>query len=156
LRFLIARTGSTTEAEDVLQDLYLRLCNMSDAEEADHIVDQRAFIYRLCLNLVSDNRRGRLRREKRDVVFHDAHARVERGCAIADEPSPEAAVEARLRLNKILTALETMPVQQRRVFRLHRIQGLSYREISENLGISCSAVEKHMSAAIKRLAGWDI
>lgn len=155
LRFLLARTGSKAEAEDTLQDVYLRLCAMKTSDCAV-ISDKPAYLFRLCLNMVADRRRGRLRRERRDDEFHNATTRSEGGYLIADAPSPEDAAEARLRLEHILKALEKMPPQQRRVFRLHRIQGMSHREVSENLGISCSAVEKHMIAAMKRLASWDV
>jgi RNA polymerase sigma-70 factor (ECF subfamily) len=148
--------GSAAEAEDVLQNLYLRLCSMGDYQDVAEIADPAAYLYRLCLNMAADNRRGQTRRLKREDAYHYVHARVEGGYTLVDAPSPETAVEARLRLEKIIAAVETLPAQQRRVFRLHRIQGLSYREISENLGISGSAVEKHMIAALKRLATWEL
>jgi RNA polymerase sigma-70 factor (ECF subfamily) len=154
MRFLLARTGSKPEAEDALQDVYLKLCS-APTGDASEILDPGAYLYRLCLNVVADRRRGRVRAQTRDDAFHKLHTRTEAGDLIADAPSPEAAAEARIRLERILAALETLPPQQKRVFRLHRIQGLSHREISETLGISRSAVEKHMIAALKRLATWE-
>ncbi len=154
MRFLLARTGSKADAEDALQDVYLKLCGLSGRDGAD-ILDPAAYLYRLCHNVVADRRRGGLRSQLRDDAFHKLHTRTEAGYLVADAPSPETVVEARLRLERILEALHALPPQQRRVFRMHRIQGLSHREISETLGISRSAVEKHMIAALKRLAVWE-
>jgi RNA polymerase sigma-70 factor (ECF subfamily) len=154
MRFLLARTGSRAEAEDSLQDVYLKLCGVPGGDVLG-ILDPAAYIYRACLNVVSDRRRGRVRAQVRDDAFHKLHTRIEAGYLIADAPSPEAAAEARLRLERILQALESLPPQQRRVFRMHRIQGLSHLEISKTLGISRSAVEKHMIAALKHLAAWE-
>jgi RNA polymerase sigma-70 factor (ECF subfamily) len=54
-------------------------------------------------------------------------------------------------LAKVLKAVEALPPQCRRVFRLHKFDGLSHAEVAEKLGISRSAVEKHISAALKSL-----
>ena len=37
---------------------------------------------------------------------------------------------------------------------MHRIDGLKYREIAERLGITVSAVEKHVAKAALFLACW--
>ena len=47
--------------------------------------------------------------------------------------------------------METLPPQTQRVFRLHKLQGLSHQETAESLGVSKSAVEKHVSLALKLL-----
>lgn len=153
LRFLIARTGSAGEADDVLQDLYLRIRKMPSGKE-NEIVDPAAFLFRLCLNLAIDRRRTDIRRERREQAFQGVHLHVECGEAVADQPSPESSANAQLLLDRVRAEIETMPPQQRRVFRLHRVEGHSHTEISEALGISRSAVEKHMIAALKRLANW--
>lgn len=156
LRFLIARTGVRAEAEDLLQDLYIRVSAVSGRSADADIVDPAAYLYRLCLNLASDRRRARMRSDRRNERFVETHADIQNGEMVSDSPSPETAAESRLRLEKILSALEGMPPQQRRVFRLHRIQGMSHKEVSESLGISISAVEKHMIAALRRLATWKV
>nr|WP_299597989.1 sigma factor-like helix-turn-helix DNA-binding protein [Sphingomonas bacterium] len=44
-----------------------------------------------------------------------------------------------------------MPEGARRVFELHKIQGLSHSDVARQLGISKSGVEKHMAVAMKYL-----
>jgi RNA polymerase sigma-70 factor (ECF subfamily) len=68
-----------------------------------------------------------------------------------DEPPADEAVDARLRLGRLLAAVEAMPPQTRRAFRLHKLQGLSHAETAAAMGVSRSAVEKHVSAALKFL-----
>ena len=51
-------------------------------------------------------------------------------------------------LNEIL---EILPPKQREVFKLSRIEGLKYKEISEILRISIPAVQKHASIALKKI-----
>jgi RNA polymerase sigma factor (sigma-70 family) len=47
--------------------------------------------------------------------------------------------------------VETLPPQTQRVFRMHKLEGLSHAETAARLGVSKSAVEKHMITALKRL-----
>ncbi|MGE3302404.1 MAG: RNA polymerase sigma factor [Hyphomonadaceae bacterium] len=150
-RFFLARTGSATEAEDALQDLYLHVRNA----KVGPIADGLAYLYRLGLNLLTDRHRRRVRRRRREDAYSGAHFEFEGGDALADAPSPEAAAEARLRLEQLLAAIDALPPQQRRVFRMHRVEGMSHREISDALGVSRSAVEKHMIAALRHLAAWE-
>ncbi|MEL6255602.1 MAG: sigma-70 family RNA polymerase sigma factor, partial [Bacteroidota bacterium] len=48
--------------------------------------------------------------------------------------------------------LKDLPQKRELVFRMHRLQGFSYKEIAEILGISENTVHNHMVAAIKQLA----
>jgi RNA polymerase sigma-70 factor (ECF subfamily) len=51
-------------------------------------------------------------------------------------------------LNKLI---ESLPPMQKDVFRLNRIEGLTYQEISETLQISVENVRKHTSLAMKKM-----
>lgn len=53
--------------------------------------------------------------------------------------------------NRIKEALESLPPQCQRVFRLSREEGLKYHEIADELGISKKTVEVHMGKALKLL-----
>jgi RNA polymerase sigma-70 factor (ECF subfamily) len=68
------------------------------------------------------------------------------------EPSPEQTVDGRQRVARLAQLIKAMPEQRRRVFVMHKLEGLSYGEVAENLGISRSAVEKHMMAALRQIA----
>jgi RNA polymerase sigma-70 factor (ECF subfamily) len=73
------------------------------------------------------------------------------GEEISPEPSAEAAVAARQRLQMLTAAIEELSPQTQRIFRMHKFEGLSHPEVAAALGISRSAVEKHMMAALKHL-----
>ena len=51
----------------------------------------------------------------------------------------------------IQRALDTLPERCREVFIKSRIEGLKYKEISEELGISVNTVENHIVTALKKL-----
>jgi RNA polymerase sigma factor (sigma-70 family) len=73
------------------------------------------------------------------------------GDPIADVPSAEDIVSGRQRLAAMMARLETLPPKTARAFRLHKLDGLSHAETATAMGISRSAVEKHVSAALKAL-----
>ena len=56
-------------------------------------------------------------------------------------------IAARERLKVVGAALDRLPQRTRASFLMHRIDGLKYREIAERLGVSQSAVEKHIARA---------
>ena len=68
--------------------------------------------------------------------------------AAADE-----ALASRQRLAKLVAELETLPPRMRRAFQLHKLEGMSHAETARAMGISISAVEKHVSGALKALMG---
>jgi RNA polymerase sigma factor (sigma-70 family) len=61
---------------------------------------------------------------------------------------------ARERLQKVLAGLESLGPRTREIFLLHRLDGLKYREIAAQLGITVSAVEKHIAKATLFLVTW--
>ena len=54
-------------------------------------------------------------------------------------------------LERINRAIEKLPEQRKRVFKMNRFEGLKYREIAVKLQISEKTVENHMGSALKQL-----
>ncbi|WP_304187001.1 RNA polymerase sigma factor [Phenylobacterium aquaticum] len=148
VRFFAARLGSATAAEDLAQDLYLKVAALPVAEV---IQNPTALLYRMGSNLMLD----RLRQERRTVVRDSAWRRsatTQLGDEeIQDEPPADEALAARQRLALLLRELESLPPRMRRAFQLHKLEGLSHLETARAMGISVSAVEKHVSGALKAL-----
>lgn len=147
-RFLSARLGSRDEAEDVLQDLFLRLGRV---EAAGDLRDPAAYIFRMALNLARDRRRERGRASARDAQWVNTNYQMAGNEPVLDQPSAETAYNARQRIAAVQRALESLSPQCRRVFQLHKFEGLSHQEVAERTGITRSTVEKHMNTALKHL-----
>jgi RNA polymerase sigma-70 factor (ECF subfamily) len=149
LRFLTARTGDRLEAEDVLQDMWLRLERATDGP----IGNGRAYLYRMAQNVVINRLRERQRRAARDDAWHDeAYGTVGGVEDAADQRrDAEAQLIEREQVAQLASAIANLPEGARRAFRLHKIDGLSQSETAERLGISISGVEKHIAVAMKHL-----
>ncbi len=156
MRFFATRTGSDALAEDIVQDIFLKLEAMSP-EAVGEVQSPAAFLYRLGSNIMLDRARGRHRSERRDNEWVKAAGLHGVGDAVADEPSAEDAAWARLKLARVITAIRDLPPNAQTAFRLHKLQGLTHAEAAETMGMSRSAVEKYVSAALRHLlreVGW--
>lgn len=127
--------GCQTTAEDVAQDVFVRLWDRAVTHE------DRSLLFRTAQNLALDHVRAqRVRREVTGALG------LHHGPAMA--PEPEAAAVARDELQALLQALRTLPKRTQRIFLLNRLDGLSYAAIAQALGVSVSTVEKDMIRAL--------
>lgn len=149
IRFFTLRLRSASAAEDLVQDIYVRL---SSAAHATDIQNPVGYLYRLGSNLMLDRLRGERRTGAREAAWLDTQRTVMGAQEVADAPDAEAVVAARERLAILLAALEDLTPQTQKVFRMHKFDGLTHPQVAEALGISRSAVEKHVMAALKHLA----
>ncbi len=148
LRYFAARLGSPAAAEDVVQEIYLKLAAMpADAP----VQNNAAFLYRMGANVMLDRLRQQRRASVRDADWRESQVTLVAGQEVTDEPAADETVISRERLKLMLEVIEALPPQAQRAFRLHKLEGLSQAETAEALGVSRSSVEKYISAALKRL-----
>ncbi len=148
VRFLAARAGSLAAAEDLAQDLYLKLVSRDPTPD---ISNPLALLYKMALNLMLDRARGEARSAARDTAWRQVERTEVGGVAIADEPPADEAAASAQRLRQLVAAVAELPPQAGRAFRLHKLDGLSHAETARVMGLSVKAVEKHVSAALKAL-----
>lgn len=114
---------SQVEAEDAVQDLYVKL--WESRESLDQIKSPKAYCIRILKNLCLDRiRKANLLR------FQEALPEKAYG------PEPDDGIDAKARLNKVLEAVKALPERQREVLVLRTVEGLSYEEISARTGIN--------------------
>jgi len=146
-RFFSVRMGGDADVEDLMQDLYLKVRRV----DGEAIENHAAYLYRLASNLLLDHFRARRRSAARDAAWRDVNHASFGATDIADAADAEAVVAARLRLERLTRAIEALPPKTRHAFTLHKFDGLTHAETARKLGISRSAVEKHIGKAIKHL-----
>jgi RNA polymerase sigma factor (sigma-70 family) len=148
-RFLRARLGDEARAEDVVQEIYLRL---QAARLEQEVANPVAFLYRIAANLAVDVRRQRGREVVRETHWVELTTHKIAADYVEDRPSPEEVLDSKARLERLVAAVGELPPQCRTVFTLHKLEGLSHAEVSAKVGISRKTVEKHMSRALRQLA----
>jgi RNA polymerase sigma-70 factor (ECF subfamily) len=148
VRVFAARLRSVSEAEDLIQDLFLKVQAVGELEVEG---DGSALLFRMANNLMLDRLRSQSRASARDEGWRSLQGVAVGDQQVADIPSAEDVVAGRQRLNVMMATLETLPPQVARAFKLHKLEGLSHAETAAAMGVSRSSVEKHVSAALKAL-----
>ena len=143
-RFLAARGASPHEADDILQEVFLKLGKLPTGPIADPL----AYLYRMTDNLFLDARRSGNRRSAREEAWTAARHGIGE---IDDQPSAEDQLIARERLTLVQQALARLPERTRFIFHRFRLDEIGQRQIATELGITVSAVEKHLQRAYRAL-----
>jgi RNA polymerase sigma factor (sigma-70 family) len=141
LRFFQRRSVGVEDAEDLTQEVFMRL---SQRFSRLHWGNPDGLVFTVASNaLVDHERHQRARKRERHVQVDPALP--------ADEPTAEAALAGRERLQKLIAALDDLHPNARAVFVLCRFENLTQAEAATRLNLSVSAVEKHMMNALARL-----
>jgi RNA polymerase sigma-70 factor (ECF subfamily) len=144
LRYLLSLSLSPAEAEDIVQEAFLRLCQQFTAGPCFNV---RAWIFRVSHNLALDQhrRRGRAPEALDHDEFSNPAVVLTDSCA-----TPEQQAIDRQRAQRLHEALLRLPIHQQHCLHL-RAEGLRYREIAEVLGAGTSTVADWVQAALERL-----
>jgi RNA polymerase sigma-70 factor (ECF subfamily) len=138
--FCLGRLRSPEEAEDATQSTFLNAFRgLQRGIEPEH---ESAWLYKIAENVCLTRARSSGRRRRVETPG-DLDAVAE----LVPAPEPDAD-----EIRHLPEALESMPEQQRRALLLREWQGLSYREIADELGVSQSAVETLLFRARRSLA----
>ena len=133
--------GDRTTSEDVAQETFISAHRALARFRGGSL---RAWLLRIATNLSYDYMRSSRRRREQSLE----EAVSDRGFAVpSGEPSPEqAAVQSELR-DEIQQAIMSLPRDQGTVLVLIDVQGLSYDEAAESLGVSIGTVKSRLSRA---------
>jgi RNA polymerase sigma-70 factor (ECF subfamily) len=131
------------DVEDLVQDVFARIVARDSSEPVQHL---GGYIRRTAASVIADlARRRTVRRAELHVAFDpDLHA--------GEGIDPERVLSGKEELDAAAAALLSLPERTRTVFVLHRLEGYRYRDIAAHLGISVSAVEKHLVKAVQHLS----
>lgn len=141
MAFFIRRIRNPAEAEDLTQEVLVKLMELSD----DAVKTPDAYIFRIASNLVRDRYR---RLQVRDSWRSDVVLREE---GSVDYVDPLRVLEARESVGKVAKALLELSQRSREILLLFRLERMRKREIADSFGISVSAVDKHIIKATAHL-----
>ena len=148
LRLNLAKAASRIvppdEVEDIVQETYVRLCQVDKNEEVRH---PKSYLFRIVRNLALDHVK-RADQRLNTSIDSDDFVPEERDGAWTDSTFVEAASQEEF--GKFCDAVRALPIQCRRVFILKKVYNYSQKEIAKELGISQSTVEKHVAVGIRR------
>jgi len=140
-RFSFSILKTTDEAENITQDVFLKLwLNRKKVEKGSSV---KYYIFTIAYNSAISIIREKVKESQFIEYVKTLQDSIQNSVDLQIEYN-----ELDEKLNEIINAL---PVRQREVYLLHRVEGLNYSEISERLHISGNTVENHMSRALKAI-----
>ena len=138
LGVLQRRVGCFATAEDLTQDVFLRLLGKS---RIPPLQEPRAYLTQVANGLVVDrHRRIQVERAWRETLASQPES---------FHPAPEVELSLIDALTRIDALLEQMPSRARRIFLMSRLDGFAYADIARHLNVSLSTVQKDMTKALK-------
>lgn len=140
-RHLAAKFSKSVDIEDVVSESLLRAYSTENFSRVDRGL---SYLITIARNIIVDGvRRSRL------VAFESiAQLKSE---PIDEYPSPERVAAGRDEVRRLARLIERLPPQSRRVLLLRRVHDLPPPRIAEQMGLSVSTVEKHLTRALVML-----
>ncbi|MBR2818726.1 MAG: sigma-70 family RNA polymerase sigma factor [Reyranella sp.] len=151
LNYATSLVGSRAQAEDLVQEAWLRL---DKAIEAGGIQEPLGYLYRIIRNLAVDRSRAAGREQQWQV---QGQASVEAALGLRPSSTPEAIALHRDQMRLLAAALEELPKRTRIAFGMHRLGGYKLREIAACLDISVPLAQKLVADGLqhcKDRLGW--
>jgi RNA polymerase sigma-70 factor (ECF subfamily) len=136
--FIYYKCGDMQLAEDITQDAFIKLWNnckkvlIEKAKSFVMKVAQNSFINEV------NHRKVVLIYEEQNSIYLNSH-------------SPEFILEEKEFMSKLKKSIADLPLKQREVFLLNRLDKKTYKEIADIIGITQKAVERRMHLALLEL-----
>lgn len=145
-RVALSRVGSTQEAEDVSQDVFLKLLDHPREFESDEHL--KAWLIRVTINRSRDILRAHARHASESWEEHESEAeRILRASSQSDGAPQEAEADE----SSLRRAISQLPEEQRTVVHLFYVEELSTQEIASALNCSSGAVRTRLYRARETL-----
>jgi RNA polymerase sigma factor (sigma-70 family) len=137
-------------AEDVTQEVFVSALRRMRATERP--IAFKPWIYEIAKNACIDQFRRSKRAEEISFDADEGLAPSDYGRLVSKEPVPDAAVAAKQQLDHMVGAFGGLSEAPHQILVLRELEGLSYREIGERMGMSRPAVESTLFRARRRLS----
>ena len=142
--------GDHNEALDLSQEVFLRVFRTLPGFRGQSTL--RTWIYRIVVNQARNRQRFWRRRHRAQQVSLDEHIRDHGELpAPGDGGSPDRLLGQKQLAERIRTALDQLPFDQKIALVLREIDGLSYEEIGFSIGIAVGTVKSRLARARESL-----
>lgn len=143
VRYAASVTGSSAEAEDLVQEAWLRFDSIAKDRE---LAEPEGYLRRIVRNLIFDG----VRRKGVERRLFDSEANAAANDLPSDAPSALAQLTAREELETVRRTVGAMPERMRLAFEMHRFQGIRLVDIAERLAISKSTAQELVVEGLER------
>jgi RNA polymerase sigma factor (sigma-70 family) len=147
--FIRKHVTDTSEAEDILQDVFYELLEAYRLmKPIEHVT---AWLFRVARNRMVDLFRRKKPSSLNDPASIEEDADTLEDLLPSEDAGPEAAYARNLLLDAVDEALDELPAAQREVFVAHELMGRSFKDISVDTGLSVNTLLSRKHYAVLHL-----
>jgi RNA polymerase sigma-70 factor, ECF subfamily len=140
--------GDPAEASDVVQDIFLKVFRNINGFKGEAAL--KTWIFRIAFSEILNRLRWWKRRHRFTTVSLDDQlggASVSERFVVAKSPTPEQALQSKEEETSIQQALGKLSREHRSIIVLRDIEGFSYNEIADVVGVSIGTVKSRLARA---------
>ena len=138
-----------TEAEDLAQDVFIKVFEKISTFKGDSKFS--TWLYRIATTTALDHLRSKKRKKRFGFLQSLGGGGSDEKEQVPDFNHLGVSLDNKERAAVLFKAIEALPENQKSAYTLHKLEGLSYRDVSEVLNTTVSAVESLMSRANQNL-----
>ncbi|GAM99875.1 sigma factor of ECF subfamily [alpha proteobacterium U9-1i] len=139
IRYFLRKGMNEPASEDLAHDTFLKLFALA---RTDHVENMEAYLFQIARSVFNDHLSHlEVRRRNHGIVESLWGEKTE-------TRTPERVLEGKAAFARFESALAELKPKTRDIFLMNRMEGLSYTQIAVRLGVTPSAIEKHISTAI--------
>jgi len=148
--FVRKKVKSTEDAEDILQEVWFQLSNLTDIAELDNV---SAWLYEVARNKITDKARKKTNLSIEDYGFEtdDGEFNFKEILLLDDSNNPELTFFKELFWKEFQQALDELPPNQKEVFILNEIEELTLQQIADQKGENLKTIISRKGYAVKHL-----
>ncbi|MEI6755383.1 MAG: RNA polymerase sigma factor [Paludibacter sp.] len=148
--FVRGRVKSTEDAEDILQDVWVQLSNLSDVADIDNV---SAWLYEVARNKITDRSRKKTNLALEDYSYEndEGEFNFKEILLMDDSNNPDLAFFKEIFWKEFEKALDELPENQREVFLLNEMEDMTLHQIADQKGENLKTIISRKGYAVKHL-----
>nr|WP_082551658.1 sigma-70 family RNA polymerase sigma factor [Massilia sp. Root351] len=140
--WLRRKLNGADHAADLAHDTFMRILCLHQEKRAPAIQEPRAYLTTVARHLLINH----ARRQSLELAYLEVLAQMPPALA----PSPEERLALLETLHEIDAMLDSLPQKAREAFLLSQLEGLTYAEIGERIGVTVRTVKRYMALAFEQ------
>lgn len=148
--FVRGKVSNTEDAEDILQDVWYQLSNLTDIDDLENV---SAWLYQVARNKITDKSR-----KKKNLALEEYTYENEEGefnfkeiLLLDDSNNAELAFFKEIFWKEFQIALDELPTNQREVFLLNEMEDMTLQQIADQKGENLKTIISRKGYAVKHL-----
>jgi len=148
--FVRKKVKSTEDAEDILQEVWFQLSNLTDIAELDNV---SAWLYEVARNKITDKARKKTNLSIEDYGFEtdEGEFNFKEILLMDDSNNPDLTFFKELFWKEFQQALDELPANQKEVFILNEIEDMTLQQIADQKGENLKTIISRKGYAVKHL-----